>query len=347
MLLAVNFHYIQPEGRFPYPGIYPTTTERFSSQLDALGRDFEIIGGNDLAKAVVDGMSLPRSACMITFDDGLKEQLLEAAPILEQKGMRGVFFICTQPLKEGRALTVHKMHWLRATRPPDAFLDQVLEVADAIALALDLDQVDDEAANQQYLYDDMATKRIKFLLNHLIPFEDFERLIDEMFSREMDEALFCRQLYMTEEDIQELSGRHSVGSHSHLHCPLAALSVDVLRDSLVQSRRILEDVTSQAVNLISYPYGGPTAVSWDVAEAARDAGFVAGFTMERSVNQTLFQPHLLARVSTNDAPGGKSPLLTVHNDENEFTFQAPLTGYRSVYVDERAWLEESADTTKG
>jgi hypothetical protein len=34
MLLAVNFHYIQPERRCPYPGIYLTATEYRSLFFD-------------------------------------------------------------------------------------------------------------------------------------------------------------------------------------------------------------------------------------------------------------------------------------------------------------------------
>ena len=335
MLLAVNFHYIQPEGKFPYPGIYPTPTEQLEDQLVELGRSFEFISGAELAQAVVDGVALPDRACLITFDDGLKEQFLEAAPVLEKRGVSGVFFICTQPLVEGIALNVHKMHRLRATRPPDQFLNEALEVADSIGVSLDLSQVDDEAANQQYLYDELAAKRIKYLLNHVIPFDGYERLIDAMFSREFDETSFCREMYMDEEQIRSLSQKHMVGSHSHFHCPLAVLPRAVLRDNLIRSREILEAVTGRRVNVISYPYGGPTAISEDVARAAGEAGFVAGFTMERSVNQSLTSPQLLARVSTNDAPGGKSPLITTTRDGQEFTFHPPMTDFRSLYFNER------------
>lgn len=334
MLLAVNFHYIQPEGRFPYPGIYPTPTDQLEDQLVELGRFFEFISGADLVEAVVDGVALPDHACLVTFDDGLKEQFFEAVPVLEKHGVSGVFFICTQPLVESIALNVHKMHRLRATRPPEQFLDEVLEVADSIGLSLDLEQVDDEAANQQYLYDDLATKRIKYLLNHVIPFDGYERLIDVMFSREFDETTFCREMYMDEEQIWVLSQKHMVGSHSHFHCPLAILPYPTLRENLTRSRQILEVVTGRTVNVISYPYGGPTAISEDVARAAREAGFVAGFTMERSVNQSLTGPQLLARVSTNDALGGKSPLLTTTSDGQGFTFQPPMTDFRSLYFNE-------------
>jgi len=339
MLLAVNFHYIQPAGRYPYPGIYPTPADQLDNQLFELGRHFELISGNDLIRAVDDVRGLPEKACLITFDDGLNEQFTQAAPVLERHGVSGVFFICTQPFSEGVALTVHKMHRLRATTPPDQFLAELLEIAEMIGLSLNVDQVDDDAANQQYLYDDEATKRIKYLLNHVIPFADFERLIDAMFSHEFDETAFCREMYMDKKQIRALSEKHMIGSHSHYHCPLAILEHQTLVENLLQSRSILESVTGQEIRIISYPYGGVTAVSEGVARVARKTGFVAGFTMERSVNRSLAHPQLLARVSTNDAPGGKSPLLFVDEDDGSFTVHPPMTQYRTVFFNEGVMVE--------
>jgi peptidoglycan/xylan/chitin deacetylase (PgdA/CDA1 family) len=340
MLLAVNFHYIQPEDRFPFPGIYPTTAQQLDHQLVEIGRSFEYINSDDLVNAVASRKSLPERACLITFDDGLKEQYQAAVPVLEKRGIQGVFFICTQPLIDAEALTVHKMHRLRVTRPPGVFLEQALEVGNKIGLRLDLEQVDDHAANQQYLYDDQSTKRIKYLLNHVIPFDGYERLIQAMFSSEFDENEFCHEMYMNEDELKTLSTSHTVGSHAHAHCPLAILSRKELRNNLRRSRTTLERITGKAINLISYPYGGITAVTEMVGHVAKETGFVAGFTMERSVNRSLQQPQLLARVSTNDAPGGKSPLLSISENGKDLAFLEPMTGFRTWYMDEVALVSD-------
>jgi hypothetical protein len=273
MLLAINFHYIQPEGRYPYPGIYPTPEEQLDHQLRELSRSFEFIRGDDLALAAAGEAHLPDRACLITFDDGLKEQFAAAAPILERHNVSGVFFVCTQPLLERVGLTVHKMHRLRATRPPEKFLEQVLNTTKEMGLHLDLDQVDAEAANEQYLYDDETTKRIKFLLNHILPFESYRDLIDRMFSREMDEIEFCREMYMDRDEIRALSSAHTIGSHSHYHCPWAALSSSALRDSLGRSRDALEETIGKSVvRLCRRLFDGTKCKSIDGSTSAPGAG---------------------------------------------------------------------------
>jgi peptidoglycan/xylan/chitin deacetylase (PgdA/CDA1 family) len=304
-------------------------------QLAELGRSFEFIHGRDLLRALQDGFTLPEQACLITFDDGLREQYRNAFPILEKHGVSGVFFICTQPMVEGIGLTVHKMHWLRATRPPQVFLQQILEAATAAGMPFDPEDVDDEAANRQYLYDDMPTKRVKYLLNHMMPFKSYRQLIGELFAREMDERTFCADMYMRERDLLDLGAAHTIASHAHFHCPLSGLDPETLRDNLAQSRELLTAIMGSAVNLISYPYGGPSAVSTAVADTAAAVGFLAGFTMERSLNHTLGQPHLLARVSTNDAPGGKAPLIDIGQDGRGIVTHPPMKAFRSEYFDER------------
>jgi peptidoglycan/xylan/chitin deacetylase (PgdA/CDA1 family) len=334
MLLVVNFHYIRPEGEYPFPGIFPTPPEALGEQLDELGRDFEFISGGDLLEALQDGRRLPDRACLITFDDGLREQYKTAAPLLEARGVSAVFFVCTQPVSESLGLAVHKMHRLRATRSPEAFFQQAVAASERLGIELDLDRVDDEKANEQYLYDDLPTRRMKYLFNHILAFDDFRRLISAMFEGEMDERTFCEEMYMDAAQIHDLATRHTVGSHSHFHGPLASLPGEELLESLRRSRLTLEGITGQGVRLVSYPYGGPSAVSREVAQAAQSAGFLAGFTMERSLNTSLSEPHLLARVSTNDAPGGKAPLLVRTSEDGAFEARAPMTWRRRVYIDE-------------
>ena len=329
MLLAVNFHYVQPEAGYPYPGIYPVTPEGLARQLAELGRHLEFVGGQDLTAAVTAGRSLPERGCVVTFDDGLQEQGTHALPVLERLGIPAIFFVCTGPLVERRALAVHKMHWLTATRPPEAFRALAQETAGRLGLTLDPDRVDEAVAARQYLYDTAPARRLKFFLNHVLPFETFAWLTDAMFAEVAEEDAFCRDWYMTPEQVAALAREHTVGSHAHRHSPLAALTPGARREELVRSRRLLEELTGVPVTLVSYPYGGPTAVSRALAESAAACGYAAGFSMERSLNWSLADPLLLARLSTNDAPGGRSPLLRF--DEERVEVQPPMTVSRRVY----------------
>ncbi len=67
------------------------------------------------------------------------------------------------------------------------------------------------------------------------------------------------------------------GTHSHFHNDLTALSSKELKEQLLKSKHILEDIISKEVNTISYPFG---RVNVKVTEIAKELGFDFGFTMK-------------------------------------------------------------------
>jgi len=105
-LLAVNFHYIEEGLSHPYPAVYPVEPDRLEAQLVELGAWFDFVSGEQLL-AALEGESLPRRACVITFDDGLRSQYENALPILNRLGVPALFFVPCRPQQEGRALNVY------------------------------------------------------------------------------------------------------------------------------------------------------------------------------------------------------------------------------------------------
>ena len=71
---------------------------------------------------------------------------------------------------------------------------------------------------------------------------------------------------------------------------------------------LLREVTGVSPQAFSYPYGTAGTVDGRVAARLGEAGYRLAFTMRRAANHGLEQPLLLARVDTNDAPGGTKPM---------------------------------------
>ena len=69
-----------------------------------------------------------------------------------------------------------------------------------------------------------------------------------------------------------------IGSHGHSHIALTTLSDRFLRLELEKSKRILEDLTGQPINYISYPFG---RVNKKVETAALEVGYERGFSLAR------------------------------------------------------------------
>ena len=299
-LLIVNFHYIRDQK--PRAGIYPLSTNEFRQQIERLAKLYCFISQQELAEMVVKDNLPDKRCCMLTFDDGLKEQWL-ALYILERLSIPAVCFATTQPLTEGRAHDAHKMHYVYSKLEDDdlyALLHERFHIREYT--------FDDVLVQQEYRYDTPIKGRIKFFINFVLDEINRLAIVDYLFSQvEPNEAVFTRRLYMDTHDLSKLAAAGMLGTHTKTHRPLATLDAPIMKDEISGSRRILEDLTGFPIRSISYPFGGLAAVNPEVADVARSDGILYGLTMVRGINNDddIRERMMLHRVDTNDAPGGK------------------------------------------
>jgi hypothetical protein len=86
---------------------------------------------------------------------------------------------------------------------------------------------------------------------------------------------------------------------------LGLLDADAIAYELAHSKNYFESLTRSEINFVSYPYGTDEACTKQVAESAREAGYKAGFTTTRGMNNAAQDHFLLHRYDCNDLPGGK------------------------------------------
>jgi peptidoglycan/xylan/chitin deacetylase (PgdA/CDA1 family) len=305
MLIAVNFHYVRPTFDAPHAGIHGLTVEEFDRQLETLSRLGEFVSAAQIARAVAGGEVLPERAFVVTFDDGLAEQVECAWPVLERRGIPAIFFVNTRPIQQASVATVHKLHLLRAYVPPSTLSDQLTE--SALRRGVDLRQRDlGRLPETLYRYDRPEDARLKYLFNMTLPAEHREGIIAEIFATHFrDEAQVSRDLYMSRDQVRRLSDAGMLGAHGHEHLVLGSLLAAEAQRQVKLCCELIREWTGRVPVAFSYPFGMREAVSRSVLSAARDAGIRFAFTMERAANRTLPRPLLLARLDCNDVPGGK------------------------------------------
>jgi peptidoglycan/xylan/chitin deacetylase (PgdA/CDA1 family) len=322
-LVAVNFHYVRPTFDDPHPGVHGCTPAAFEAQLRALGRAGAFVSLADVL-AAVDGAPLPPRAVLVTFDDGLREQAEHALPVLDRLGVPAAFFVNTAPIADGRVCTVHKLHLLRARIAPARLLAELEARAARMGAAFDMGAAS-IGASAQYRYDPPETARLKFVLNFGLDRATRDALVDGCF-RDLvsdDERATADALYMDRGVLRELARRGWLGSHGHEHLPLAAVPIDDARADVAHALDHLERWTGVRPRAMSYPYGSRAACTPEAADVARAHGVRVAFTMERAANGDLRTPLLLARLDSNDAPGGTAPLA----DATELFDRLPVAAW--------------------
>ncbi len=296
-LLAVNHHYyreISPDG-----GYYPISSALFTAEVELLRRKRRSLGQHELLDLIADSGTESGliDTFILTFDDGLKEQMA-ALRDLEKLGISALFFVPTAPLTEKKVLDVHKLHLIRAVRT-DVVLLADLEKHFPVALR----RLDEDAAARQYRYDNDSARRVKFLLNFVLDTEERRDWIDRVFVAVVgNEVVVATKLYMDREDIRLLGKKKMLGTHAHHHVPLAQLSYDKILRDMSLSLDILTEVSGETVKGISFPYGGPDSVSDLVVKACFSLDLSFGFTMQRGSNEIsdFLTPFRLKRIDCND-----------------------------------------------
>ncbi len=308
-LTVVNYHHVRVSPDPDFPHLHGLTLDQFRHQLDTLGRTFELVSPSDVLCVLRGSGSLPKNACLLTFDDGLREHREIVAPELRSRGLKALFFVCTAPYASGILLSVHRAHLLSGRFGYAELADELMETAEALRCP-PVDAACDARGGLQYRYDDRETARVKFYLNFVLTPEQRDDVLARVFQARLgDEGPFAQRHYMSRRQVREMATLDmEVGLHSHRHLPLARVPEEEMRADLRRNARWIEALAGRAARWVSYPYGGPDACSERVAAAARSLSLAGGFTMTRQINRLPLRPMAIGRLDTNDAPGGKRPV---------------------------------------
>ncbi len=298
-LLCVNYHYFREE--HPGRGIYPLTLAEFSAQVETLAKEYDFVSQEFVANNL-DNPSIEGKKCLLTFDDGLSEQM-EVFRLLQEKGIPGTFYVSTDAIEKNEVIDVHKIHHVRSMTDDEWLLSQIQRETE---VEITEDQL--KVADLQYRYDDAVARKVKYLLNFVLSPDQKKQLIDKVFKTVFgNEVSFAKKLYMGIEDLEALDSQGALGSHSASHRPLGVLSEKDASEEIRKSTSFFMSRLGRVPLSISYPYGGPSAIPKLQDEFFKSLGYKFGLTMIRGINSfgDISSAFNIKRVDTNDAPGGK------------------------------------------
>lgn len=326
MLIAINYHYIKEHFNYKYPSIFGVTPPQFKAQLIALKKYGEFISPNALLNWAKGNKSIPKKSFIVTFDDGLKEQYELALPILQELNIPAIFFANTLNF-EGKISTVHKIHFLRSEISSVELMDKLQAFIPTLANSETVDEYK-EAAIEHYKYDTAESALVKYLLNLVLNYNELEVVVNELFKEYFgdNESEMSTNLYMSPENLKDLSQLGYLGSHGHNHLPVGQLNDAEKEFQIKYSQEKITELTGKKADFFSYPYGSKRA-STGMDSILAEYGFSAAVTMERAVNHKVANPYLLSRFDNNDVVAGKA---WKYGDSNPFEVLKQKTWYNEV-----------------
>jgi len=254
--ILVMYHYVRdPEPE--HPGIAAITMADFEGQVEHLLRHYEPLEPDALIAAVRDGTPIP-DGFVLTFDDGVRDHYDNAAPLLEQHGIHGIFAPIGLPYLHGRIPFVQKNQFVRGRLGEDEVADAYIAAAEEVAPEADVPGIVASAPIGDYRRGSEKYLRFKYASNRLIPRGVSEGIMDRLFAEHVspDEGAFIEELYMSTGEIRELRARgHAIAGHSISHPSLPQLDEDEQEREIGEAAAWLGGLLGEPLQWWNYPYG--------------------------------------------------------------------------------------------
>ncbi len=289
------YHYVRDGAR-----VHARTVAELEAQLDHVASTYSVVRCEDVRRG-----GLPANACLLTFDDGLREHLDTVAPELERRGLTACFCVPARPVVERRALDVHKSQALLAeSRDHRALGERVLELARPHEVGSEAELR--ERNTPPHRFDPPETVFVKRVLQDGLPEEARRVVLDTLFAELVtdDEEAFVEGLYLTLDDVRELARRgHEVAGHGYEHRRLGLLDEAEQRAEIEHTREFLTRVEGGEARewTMCYPYGSRDDVTLRLLAGS---GCALGLTTDVGLAGPGADPLELPRIDTNDLPVG-------------------------------------------
>lgn len=265
------------DDRDPFFEALPTTV--FERQMAFVAQAFTVLPLEDLVERMRRA-KLPRNALAITFDDGYRDNLTHAAPILARHRLPATIFVASGFIGSSEAPWFDWLAWaLKRT--------EVRRLAAPWGQSLPLVTLSDRLA------------ALEVALDHLKAADDEERgrALDALLSAlgAPDPAGFKTPM-LTWDDVQALTGLgFSIGAHTVSHPILSRVPLERARAEIEGSRDMIASACGRRPRAFAYPNGQPRDYTDAVQRLVREAGFSCAVTTRFGLNTRHTPPHELRR----------------------------------------------------
>jgi peptidoglycan/xylan/chitin deacetylase (PgdA/CDA1 family) len=287
----LTLHNVRParRDRFQPNRLLEVTPRFFERVIRRLRRSrAELVSMDEVHRRLTERDFSKRFVC-ITFDDGYRDTLEFAYPILKKYDVPFIVYIATS-----FADRIGELWWLA--------LEAVIHQNELVGLRIDDRDHWFETRNVQEkraVYD-----HIYWYLRERKTEDELRRIVREFASRHrVDMAAFCSNLCMDWQEIARLADDPlvTIGAHTVNHPILNKLADDTVRSELENSRAVIEAALGVRPEHLAFPVGDRTSAGTREFRIASELGFKTAVTTRPGVIFRKHADHLTAlpRISLN------------------------------------------------
>ena len=293
------YHSVNHGTDYPFlPSQMRVSPTCFDQQMAYLARSCQVIRLNELGRTVRNCSKLPFRAVALTFDDGFKDNLTYALPILSKYGFTATFFVVTEWVGARQLSWLHRLYYLVWLKPADEVVNEFLHELRLMGHPGELEP------GLFRRYGAGGTLR-HLLLNKVTPTQA-DSIANAMWKRMApmstnEERELAGRLYLSWSDIDRLvSAGMDIGCHTASHPKLPLLSGSALQAEIARSSIELEERLGKSVGAFSYPFGNPDSFNDECRWVLHRIGFEVACALVGGSGRPGQDPLALGRLPVED-----------------------------------------------
>ncbi len=267
---------------------FPNQARGLAQQCAHIRKFYNPITLRDVAESLRTGKPLPPNSVAITVDDGYRDFLLHAYPVLRCYEIPATVYLVSGFL-DGELW----MWWDTLAYAMKHSKHQALRLELSHEKTLDLSWTNAEqlASALRTLCEELKTidnsERLRFL-----------KLVPQLLEVEVPHAPPSGYEPLKWDEVREMSkNKIEFGAHTRSHPILARISDKaILQDEITTSKRRIEEELNEDAIHFCYPNGRLVDISEMVLEVVRECGFQTATTTERGMNFEDAPPLQLLRL---------------------------------------------------
>jgi len=242
--------------------------QNFKQQMLFLKKNYHVLSLSEFIQCMKNGQKYPDNSVLITFDDGYKDNYINAYPVLKKLSLPAVIFLTTDPVEKNIPLFYDSLRYaiLNTKRKTLDLHDWGLRLYALYNSELYLKEIICEITD----YSKTLSRRRQLEFTDVI----FDRLLLDK------KSLLSQKLYLDWNEIKEMaSSGIEFGAHTMSHPSLGKTSLEQIKKELVESKKLIETRTGKEVVSFAYPFGSSHDYSSTLPDILDENGFECAFML--------------------------------------------------------------------
>lgn len=275
--IAVTYHYVNESN---WKGIVPLRPNDFEKQLDWITSNYEVVSPEDLRKP--RGM---KPFCVLTFDDGTKDQYEIAYQILKKKGIPGYFTVMSGPLENGEIPIIHLVHTVLSYFSDKEILQELFE-------EFDIPNIEEQSLAYYWYENDKYRRNNKYILNFLLEEHQSRFFLERKLLNKFESFQgFIDLFYINEIEFKKMiQGGMTIGVHGKNHIPFNGNGLEYYNDEIKPCMEYMSTNLGILPKWYTPAFGGgenERFIYKELTNILMQNGFLGGFTTKEGFNKGL------------------------------------------------------------